>query len=74
VLTHVLANRSWVPFARVVTGFRYLAEGLLAPAVPVKVLFDDYEDPWQRGKHDADKVVATLGALLVTHDRSETSP
>lgn len=64
VLTHVLANRCWVPFARVVSGFRYLAEGLLAPAIPVKVLFDDYEDPWQRGKHDAEKVVATLGALL----------
>lgn len=74
VLTHVLANRSWVPFARVVTGFRYLAEGLLAPAVPVKVLFDDYEDPWRRGKHDADKVVATLGALLAAHDHPQPSP
>ncbi len=73
VLTHVLANRSWVPFARVVTGFRYLAEGLLAPAVTVKVAFDDYEDPWRRGKHDADKVVETLGALLTAAASSETS-
>ncbi len=64
VLTHVLANRGWVPFVRVVEGFRYLTEGRVAPVEPTQVLFDDYEDPWQRGRHDAGKVAATLGALM----------
>jgi len=64
VLTHVLANRGWVPFVRVVEGFRYLTEGRVAPVEPTQVLFDDYEDPWQRGRHDAGKVAATLGVLM----------
>jgi uncharacterized cofD-like protein len=66
LLTHVFANRSWVPFERVAKGFRYLAEGEVEPSqeqLP-HVIADDFEDPWHRGRHDATKVVATLAPLL----------
>jgi uncharacterized cofD-like protein len=60
--THVLANRSWVPFERVVHGHAYLALG--AYAEEAVLVADDFEDPWTRGKHDAPKVVATVARLL----------
>ena len=60
--THVLANRSWVPYERVLGGFRYLPLGDYT-AEPALVA-DDFEDPWTRGKHDAEKVAATVGRLL----------
>jgi CofD-related protein of GAK system len=66
LLTHVFANRSWVPFERVAKGFRYLANGLPEDShepLP-NVIEDDFEDPWHRGRHDAPKVVATLARLL----------
>jgi uncharacterized cofD-like protein len=65
VVSHVLVNRGWVPFERVVKGFRYLHEGTLEPIsgwLP-QVIADDFEDPWDRGRHDALKVVATLGRI-----------
>jgi len=68
VLTHVVANRGWVPFERVTNGFRYLLEGegedLPLQGQPPQVIADDFEDPWHRGRHDAPKVVTTLGRLL----------
>ncbi len=71
-LTHVLANRGWVPFERVVSGFRYLGEGDVetaqsAQASPPQMIADDFEDPWHRGRHDAPKVVATVARLLGEH-------
>lgn len=69
LLTHVLANQGWVPFDRVVKGFRYLPLGNTAPSIGSApcVMADDFEDPWSRGKHDAQKVVTRLGDLLVDH-------
>lgn len=65
-LTHLVANRGWVPFERVVNGFRYLPEGDAAPSDPpaLQVIADDFEDPWTRGKHDAPKVVVALSGIL----------
>ncbi len=65
-LTHVLVNRGWVPFARVVKGFRYLTEGPMAFAVPTEVVLDDFEDPWRRGRHDAQKVATQLGEMVAS--------
>jgi hypothetical protein len=65
-VTHVFVNRGWVPFERVVKGFRYLHEGSIEPtggSLP-QVIADDFEDPWNRGRHDAPKVVATLGRVM----------
>ena len=62
-LTHVISNRGWVPFERVVNGFRYLAEGAAQASGPATIA-DDFEDPWHRGKHDAGKVVETIARLL----------
>lgn len=66
LLTHLLVNRGWVPFERVVSGFRYLQEGPLTDAgwPAAAIAADDFEDPWTRGRHDADKVVSTIGAML----------
>lgn len=66
LLTHLLVNRGWVPFERVVGGFRYLQPGPLAQAhaPAAAIVADDFEDPWTRGRHDADKVVSTIDALL----------
>ena len=66
ILTHLLANRGWVPFTRVVKGYCYLLEGCMdasSGSLP-QVFADDFEDPWSRGKHDASKVAATLGGIL----------
>jgi CofD-related protein of GAK system len=66
LLTHVLANQGWVPFERVVKGFRYVPLGDAAPSngsAPC-VIADDFEDPWNRGTHDAQKVVTSLGDIL----------
>jgi uncharacterized cofD-like protein len=66
LLTHLLVNRGWVPFERVVGGFRYLQAGPLtqAEAPAAAIVADDFEDPWTRGRHDADKVVSAIDALL----------
>jgi uncharacterized cofD-like protein len=66
LLTHVFANLGWVPFERVVKGFRYLPLGDTLPSMgPVPcVMVDDFEDPWSRGRHDSQKVVTSLGDLL----------
>jgi uncharacterized cofD-like protein len=65
-LTHVVANRSWVPFNRVVKGHRYLNEGSVQASHGrrLQVFVDDFEDPWSRGRHDAPKVAATLAQIL----------
>lgn len=60
--THVLANRSWVPYERRLGGHRYLPLGDYT-AEPALVA-DDFEDPWNRGKHDTEKVAATVARLL----------
>jgi uncharacterized cofD-like protein len=60
--THVLANRSWVPYERVLGGHRYLPLGTYT-AEPALVA-DDFEDPWTRGRHDTEKVAATVARLL----------
>lgn len=64
--THVIAHRGWVPFERVVNGFRYLQEGLgeAGPPPGLTWIADDFEDPWHRGRHDAPRVAALLGTLL----------
>ena len=66
VLTCVLANRHWVPFERIVNGFRYLNHGDLDPGqnAGIRIIFDDFEDPWTRGRHDATKVVETIYELM----------
>ena len=66
MLTHVLANRGWVPFERVVNGHRYLAEGEVAAAhdPAPRIIAADFEDPWHRGRHDATAMLQTLGRLL----------
>ena len=65
LLTHVIANRGFVPFERVAKGFHYLSEGAPWPpaGAPPRLVADDFEDPWDRGRHDADKLVATLARL-----------
>jgi uncharacterized cofD-like protein len=65
LLTHALVNRGGVPFERIVQGQRYLAEGALPtdPRGPLTLIADDFEDPWQRGRHDAPKVERTLRHL-----------
>jgi uncharacterized cofD-like protein len=70
--THVLVNRGWVPFERVVQGFRYLHEGVIeaGPAV----MADDFEDPWTRGRHDAQKVLATLERVMQDGDVNPGNP
>ncbi|MBV5297574.1 MAG: YvcK family protein [Rhodoferax sp.] len=69
LLTHVFVNRGWVPFERVVQGFCYLREGSGAPSPEpgVQILADDFEDPWNRGRHDAPKVMASLSQILDRH-------
>jgi hypothetical protein len=65
-VTHVFVNRGWVPFERVVKGFRYLREGSVPTdrgSIP-HFIADDFEDPWSRGRHDASKVATMLGQLL----------
>ena len=66
LLTHVLANQGGVPFERVVEGFRYLPLGdtVSSNRSTPHVIADDFEDPWSRGRHDAHKVVTSLGELL----------
>jgi uncharacterized cofD-like protein len=66
LLTHVLANKQLVPFERVVNGFRYLGEGFAEPPPETgpRLIPEDFEDPWHRGRHDAHLVVATLEGLL----------
>jgi len=66
LLTHVLVNRGWVPFERVMNGHRYLHAGSAEAAQTAKPVFiaDDFEDPWSRGRHDASKVAATVGTLI----------
>ena len=65
LLSHALVNRGWVPFERMAHGQRYLSEGeaLSAQAEGLHLLVDDFEDPWQRGRHDAQKVEMTLGHI-----------
>jgi CofD-related protein of GAK system len=62
-LTHVLVNRGWVPFTRVVKGFRYLTEGQMSLTTPMQLVVDDFEDPWRRGRHDAQKLATHLVTL-----------
>ena len=68
VLTHVLASQGGVPFERVVRGFRYLplGNGLRSNGSGPCIRVDDFEDPWSRGRHDAQKVVASLADLTQT--------
>lgn len=65
LLSHALVNRGWVPFERMANGQRYLPEGdtLVQQAERLHLLLDDFEDPWQRGRHDAQKVEMTLGHI-----------
>lgn len=60
-LTHVLANRLLVPFEPVVGGFRYLRTGVLDGRAGV--ISDDFEDPWNRGRHDARRVAAVVEGI-----------
>lgn len=72
LLTHVLANRQLVPFERVVKGFRYLGEGFggSSKGQGPQVIAEDFEDPWNRGRHDAPMVVATLARIAAEHKDS----
>ena len=65
-LTHLIVNQGWVPFERVLKGFRYLPPGVITatPGCAPQMVTDDFEDPWSRGKHDAAKIAATLATLL----------
>jgi hypothetical protein len=53
-----------VPFERIVGGHRYLGEGSPATAASPRFIAEDFEDPWNRGRHDAALVIATVAALL----------
>jgi uncharacterized cofD-like protein len=65
LLSHALINRGWVPFERTEKGHRYLGEGetLAQAGAGLQLFVDDFEDPWQRGRHDAQKVEMTLGHI-----------
>ncbi|MDP4301065.1 gluconeogenesis factor YvcK family protein [Leptothrix discophora] len=65
LLTHALVNRGWVPFERTERGHRYLSEGetLAQDGAGLHLFVDDFEDPWQRGRHDPQKVEMTLGHI-----------
>ena len=75
LLTHVLANRQLVPFERVVKGFRYLGEGFggSSKGQGPQVIAEDFEDPWNRGRHDAPMVVTTLASIADEHKDSGTA-
>ncbi|MGJ4953914.1 gluconeogenesis factor YvcK family protein [Bradyrhizobium sp. HKCCYLS20291] len=63
LLTHVLANRRPLPFLRSDAGASYLDLGdaqRIADARGIRLVTDDFEDPWQRGLHDADAVASHL--------------
>ena len=64
--THVLANRSPMPLQRSVGGRRYIAldEGdALLRQRSLQIVSEDFEDPWQRGVHDAGLVAAAIARL-----------
>ena len=76
VLTHLIVNQGWVPFERVLKGFRYLPQGCIrsAPDVAPQIIADDFEDPWNRGKHDASKIATTLAAIVESTQRPPRPP
>lgn len=65
--THVLANRQLLPFEKTVGAFAYLGNGALDAAcarLGAEAVIGEFEDPWQRGKHDGSAVADMLSSLL----------
>jgi uncharacterized cofD-like protein len=65
-LMHVLANQSPTPFQRSVGGRRYIAFDARSPMLQphgVRALSRDFEDPWQRGVHEASLVASVIAEL-----------
>ena len=65
-ITHVLANQSPTPFQRSVGGRRYIAFDARSPMLQlhgVRALSRDFEDPWQRGMHEASLVASVIAEL-----------
>ena len=66
-VTHVLANRSPTPFPRSHAGRSYVGFHDADPALAgVDVIVEDFEDPWQRGAHDA-SMITTFVTCLTPH-------
>lgn len=65
--TDILANRQLLPFEKTVGAFAYLSAGPLdeaAAALGAAVTTGEFEDPWQRGRHDGAALARALTALL----------
>ncbi len=65
--THVFANRQLLPFEKTVGAFAYLGNGALDVAcarLGAEAVVGEFEDPWQRGKHDGSAVADMLSSLL----------
>jgi uncharacterized cofD-like protein len=65
-VTHVLANQSPTPFQRTVGGRRYVAFDEQDPTLGrhgLRAISRDFEDPWQRGIHEARGVAAAIAVL-----------
>ncbi|HVF65015.1 MAG TPA: gluconeogenesis factor YvcK family protein [Casimicrobiaceae bacterium] len=65
-ITHVLAHRSPTPFARSVAGRRFVTfdeDDAAFCASGVDIVCDDFEDPWQRGAHQASMITAAVMRL-----------
>ena len=65
-VTHVLANQGPTPFQRSVGGRRYIAFDEREPMLRqhgVRAVRRDFEDPWQRGIHDASLVASVIAEL-----------
>ena len=65
--TDILANRGLLPFEKTVGAFAYLSAGDLegtAAALGATVTTGEFEDPWQRGRHDGAALARALTSLL----------
>jgi uncharacterized cofD-like protein len=63
LLTHVLANRVFFPFEKMVGAFPYLSHEVDADD-QYTVVTGEYEDAWNRGQHDGEAVASTLLELV----------
>jgi uncharacterized cofD-like protein len=66
-LTHVIANRQLFPFEKTAGSTPYLSNGPLEQVcdrLKAELVVGEYEDAWQRGRHDGEAVSGALASIL----------
>ncbi|WP_245446038.1 gluconeogenesis factor YvcK family protein [Metarhizobium album] len=66
-LTHVVANRQFLPFEKRLGSTPYVPNGAIREMcadLGAELLLGEYEDAWQRGQHDGEAVADILTGLL----------